>query len=116
MKKLVLVEHSVPETVQRGGYTVRPGNFFGYLFEDGQQYPAFWSGWISGYCIALYVMRDGIDSFQWIDEDDLDEWDILTERDYLGEYTAEWLEANRASYGAFVYEGDYVPFFQKYID
>lgn len=110
MRKLILVEHAVPETVQRGGYTVKMGNFFGYLFEDGRKYPAFWSGWISGYCIALHVMRDGVDNFQWVDEDDIDAWNINSVRDFWGEYFAE------EDAGYYPNEWDYIPFFQRYVD
>lgn len=113
MKKLTLIEHAVPKTVERGGYIVRPGNFFGYLFEDGRKYPAFWSGWISAHCIALHVRRDGVDSFQWIDETDLDEWNILTVRDFWEPYLAEVDEVNRTNFGYYPNEGDYIPFFQQ---
>lgn len=114
MKKLVLIEHVVPETIQRGGYTVKPGNFYGYLYEDARKYPAFWSGWISEYCIALHVMRDGVDDFSWIDEDNIDDWSILTARNFWGPFFAEVDEVSQTNFGYYPNVGDYVPFFQKY--
>jgi len=109
-----MLENTSERTFDYNGFTVAPGNFFGLAETDKGTFPAFWSGWISGGCIALYILDGKADpSPIWVDGEDVDTFSIDTDRDFEAEYAEKYDEWAASDYGFAPNEGDYIPWFAK---
>lgn len=113
--RLTLIENMSGDNIAFNGFTVRPGAFFGIAETNDGAFPAYWSGWISAGCIALYRLTESKPEMKWVDEEDVDYFTINCNRDFEAEYEEECERSENEEIGYEPKRGNFVPWFAPWI-